>query len=76
MAAAKSINFRMSDNLSGIKSYVGTIDNKWVLMEHDYKSKILSYTFSGDITPGRHTFKLTVADNKNNFADFTADFYR
>ncbi|SDD64510.1 Peptidase family M23 [Mucilaginibacter pineti] len=76
MAAARSINFRMSDNLSGIKSYVGTIDNKWVLMEHDYKSKILSYTFSGDIGPGKHVFKLTIGDNKNNFADFTAEFYR
>jgi hypothetical protein len=76
MKMARSINFRMSDNLSGIKSYIGTIDNKWVLMELDYKTKILSYTFSGDITPGRHTFKLTVADNKNNFADFTADFNR
>ncbi|WP_295720927.1 M23 family metallopeptidase [Mucilaginibacter sp.] len=76
MKMARSINFRMSDNLSGIKSYIGTIDNKWVLMELDYKTKILSYTFNGDITPGKHTFKLTLADNKNNFADFTADFYR
>lgn len=76
MAAAKSINFRMSDNLSGIKSYSGTIDNKWVLMEWDYKSKILSYTFSGEIAPGKHVFKLTVGDNKNNFSEFTADFYR
>ncbi|GAA3966767.1 M23 family metallopeptidase [Mucilaginibacter dorajii] len=76
MKLAHSINFRMSDNLSGIKSYTGTIDNKWVLMELDYKTKILSYTFSGDIAPGKHTFKLTLADNKNNFTDFTADFYR
>ncbi|WP_184542590.1 M23 family metallopeptidase [Mucilaginibacter sp. FT3.2] len=76
LKAAHSINFRMSDNLSGVKTYSGTIDNKWVLMELDYKTKILSYTFSGDIAPGKHTFKLTLVDNKNNFADFTADFYR
>ncbi|MGN8071762.1 M23 family metallopeptidase [Mucilaginibacter sp. SG564] len=76
MAAAKSINFRMSDNLSGIKTYAGTIDNKWVLMEWDYKSKILSYTFNGEIAPGKHVFKLTIGDNKNNFSEFTADFYR
>ncbi|MDN5285147.1 MAG: family metallopeptidase [Mucilaginibacter sp.] len=76
MAAAKSINFRMSDNMSGIKSYAGTIDNKWVLMEWDYKSKILSYTFNGDVAPGKHAFKLAVSDNKNNFSEFTADFYR
>ena len=76
MKLARSINFRMSDNLSGIKSYTGTIDNKWFLMELYYKTKILSYTFSGDIAQGKHTFKLTLVDNKNNFADFTADFYR
>jgi hypothetical protein len=76
MAAFKSINLRMGDNLSGIKSYIGTIDNKWVLMEWDYKSKILSYTFNGEIAPGKHVFKLTVGDNKNNFSEFTADFYR
>ena len=76
MAASKSINFRMGDNLSGIKSYIGTIDNKWVLMEWDYKSKILSYTFNGEIAPGKHVFKLTVGDNKNNFSEFKADFYR
>ncbi|MDR6940597.1 M23 family metallopeptidase [Mucilaginibacter pocheonensis] len=76
MAVAKSINFRIGDNLSGIKSYIGTIDNKWVLMEWDYKSKILSYTFNGEIAAGKHVFKLTVGDNKNNFSEFTADFYR
>ena len=76
MAAFKSINLRMGDNLSGIKSYIGTIDNKWVLMEWDYKSKILSYTFNGEIAPGKHVFKLTVGDNKNNFSEFKADFHR
>jgi len=76
MAAAKSINFRMGDNMSGIKSYAGTIDNKWVLMEWDYKSKILSYTFNSDITPGKHEFKLNVSDNKNNFSQFKAEFYK
>lgn len=76
MAAARSINFRMGDNMSGIKSYAGTIDNKWVLMEWDYKSKILSFNFNSDIAPGKHVFKLTVSDNKNNFAEFKADFYR
>ena len=76
MKAVRSINFRMSDNLSGIKSYTGTIDGKWVLMEHDYKSKILSYTFNTDIAPGKHVFKLVLVDNKNNFSEFAADFYR
>ena len=30
--------------MSGCREFSGKIDNKWVLVEHDYKSKILSYT--------------------------------
>jgi hypothetical protein len=76
MAAIKKISFKIDDNLSGIKSYTGKIDSKWVLMEWDYKTKILSYTFTNDIMPGKHIFELTVSDNKNNISNYTADFYR
>jgi len=74
---AKGIFLHIGDNLSGIKTYSGKIDGKWVLMEWDYKTKVLSYSFSnGDITPGKHQFDLMVTDNKNNVAHYTAEFYR
>jgi hypothetical protein len=73
---ARKIMFRMSDNLSGVKSYAGHIDGKWVLMVLDYKTKILSYTFDDDITAGKHIFELTVTDNKDNSSEFKANFYR
>lgn len=76
MAALKSINLRMSDNLSGIKNYAGKIDGKWVLVEHDYKTKLLRYFFDADIKPGKHNFELTVTDNKDNVSKYSADFYR
>jgi hypothetical protein len=76
MAKSRGIFLRIGDNLSGIKTYTGKIDGKWVLMEWDYKSKILSYTFTNDIAPGKHIFEFTVSDNKNNDSRFTADFYR
>ncbi len=72
----KKIFFRMSDNLTGIKTYNGRIDGKWVLMEWDYKTKLLSYTFDDSITNGKHTFELSVGDGKNNISTFTADFTR
>ena len=75
MALVKGIFLRIGDNLSGIKSYTGKIDGKWVLMERDYKTKILSYTFT-DIAAGKHIFELTVSDNKNNISNFTAAFNR
>jgi murein DD-endopeptidase MepM/ murein hydrolase activator NlpD len=76
MRQMKAIRFRIGDNLSGIKSYAGKIDGKWVLMEWGYKTKILSYTFNNDIAAGKHIFELTVTDNKNNSKYFTAAFNR
>ena len=76
LSAAKGIFFRISDNLSGIKSYMGKIDGKWVLMEWDFKSKILGYSFNADIAAGKHIFELTVTDSKNNSRYFTATFTR
>jgi murein DD-endopeptidase MepM/ murein hydrolase activator NlpD len=75
MAKLSHISLRISDNLSGIKSYNGKIDGKWVLMEWDYKTRVLSYTFD-NIAPGKHNFELTVTDNKDNNAVYTADFYK
>ncbi|MDF2435063.1 MAG: hypothetical protein JWP44_4694 [Mucilaginibacter sp.] len=76
MAQSHSIYLKIGDNLSGIKSYNGKIDGKWVLMEWDYKTKVLSYTFDKDVAPGKHIFELTVSDNKDNISQFTANFYR
>ncbi|WP_448697291.1 M23 family metallopeptidase [Mucilaginibacter sp. AW1-3] len=76
LAGAKTFSIRISDNLSGIKSYTGNIDGKWVLLEYDYKTKVLIYTFDESIALGKHIFNLSVADNKNNLSQFTANFYR
>lgn len=76
LAAVKTVKFRMGDALSGIRSFVGKIDGKWVLLEWSYKTKLISYTFTNDIAPGRHNFEVTVTDAKNNISKFTADFTR
>lgn len=76
MAGKRAISFRMSDNLSGIQSYIGKIDGKFVLMQWDYKTKILNYFFDDQVGAGKHTIELTVTDNKNNQAVYNAEFYR
>ncbi len=76
MEKARGVFLRIGDKLSGVKTYNGKIDGKWVLMEWDFKTKVLSYTFDGNLLPGKHVFELTVGDYKNNNAQFTADFYR
>ena len=76
LSRMKKLSLKIGDNLSGIKSYAGTIDGEWVLMEWDFKTKVLSYIFTTGIQSGKHIFNLTVTDMKNNTATFKADFYR
>ncbi|WP_460679530.1 M23 family metallopeptidase [Mucilaginibacter koreensis] len=76
LRTAKTIAVRMSDNLSGIKTWKGKIDGKWVLMEWTYHNRIPKYTFDSSIAPGKHTFEFTATDFKNNTSTFTAEFYR
>ena len=72
------IQFRINDNLSGIKSYRGEIDNKWVLFEFDAKSNILSYTFDKSKMEFEisHHLSLVVIDNKDNRSEYKAVFYK
>ena len=76
MAVSHGIFLKIGDSLSGVKTYNGKIDGKWVLMAWDYKTRILSYTFDSTIAAGKHIFELTVGDNKDNKSQFTAEFYR
>src|ERR1700743_644501 len=76
MAKPQRIALKIGDHLSGVKSYSGKIDGKWVLMEWDYKTHVLSYKFDKDVMSGKHIFDLTVTDNKDNISQFTAYFFR
>lgn len=76
MAASKFMSFRISDNLSGIKSYKGYIDGQWILVEHDYKSKQFRYFFDEHCLPGKHQLDLIVTDQKDNIKKLTLNFYR
>jgi len=76
LSKMKRLSLKIGDNLSGVKSYVGKIDDKWILMEWDYKTHVLSYSFDHTLSPGKHQFELTVTDFKDNIAHFTANFIR
>jgi murein DD-endopeptidase MepM/ murein hydrolase activator NlpD len=76
MAGVSRMTFRISDNLSGIKSFKGTIDGNWILMEFDQKTATLWHTFDERTSSGKHTFQLEVTDKKLNTKTYTATFYR
>jgi hypothetical protein len=70
------IRFKISDNLSGIKSYNGYIDDSWVLFEHDAKSNTITYRFDNKIKTGKnHQLKLIVSDLKDNIKEYNATFF-
>ena len=76
MVAIPKLIFKISDNLSGIRSYRGTINGRWVLMEFDGKSATLWHTFDEQTLPGVHNLQLFVTDMKNNSNIYTANFNR
>lgn len=67
---------KISDNLSGVETYRGEIDGKFVLMELDGKSGTLSYDLrAGKVTRGgNHKLRVTVTDACGNRTEYTQNF--
>ena len=72
------VQFKISDNLSGIKSYRGEIDGNWVLFEYEPKSNILSYSFDKRrMAFGKsHLLRLVVTDYQGNSNEYKAVIYK
>lgn len=64
----KKLEFKISDNLSGIKTYRVELDGKWLLFEYEPKAQSLFCLNNADLPKGKHTLKVTVTDNKGNTA--------
>jgi hypothetical protein len=60
------LKFRISDELSGISEYRGTVNEEWILMEYDAKNDLLFYYVNGHLKKGANNFRLKVKDSKDN----------
>ncbi len=71
------LTFEITDDLSGLKSYNGYIDNEWALFEYDMKSDRLTYTIDRDrLTAGKkHALEIVVVDERNNISVYRSGFY-
>ncbi len=76
MRGVKNMRFKISDDFSGINTYVGRIDDQWALFEYDAKNNVIFYDFDADrITKNsQHTLDLKVTDYKGNTTEYTAKF--
>lgn len=70
----KFIQAKITDNLSGIDSYNGYIDNKWVNFYYDAKNDVIQYNFDEYCTKGEHLLKIIVTDNVGNKSTITQKF--
>jgi len=73
----KSIEFTISDALSGIKTYDGYLNENWILFEYDYKTKKIVHFFDdGIVAEGQNNLKVVVTDNVGNSSIFETQFFR
>jgi hypothetical protein len=66
----QNIQFKVTDNLSGVANYNAYLNGEWVLMEYDGKRNLLSYYFDKRLQSGENDFKLVVSDSKNNSSQY------
>ncbi|MEJ2883136.1 M23 family metallopeptidase [Pedobacter sp. GR22-6] len=76
MNGLSKMSFKIRDNMSGIKSFNGYIDGKWVLMEFDTKTASLWHSFDESTGPGKHSFELLLSDMKENTRKYSITFYK
>ena len=75
MRGRKGFELRISDNLSGISSWRGTLDGDWILLEYEPKTKTLSHAFDEHSEgAGKMEFKLNVVDERGNTSSYRSEF--
>ena len=69
----KTIQFKIKDNLSGIKSFRGEINGEWILMDYDHKRHLISFDINNNKLKGKQKLSLTVTDNVNNTTTYNSE---
>ncbi len=73
----KSLKVKIDDDLSGIKNYTASINGKWILMERNHNTNILTFDFNDLTFEGtEYNFEISVTDNAHNTKTYKTTFYR
>ena len=72
----KVLDFKVADNLTGIKYYRATIDGKWILLEYEPKKNSLFCKNDDRIPNGTHQLILKVTDGKANSSTLLFDYVK
>jgi len=74
LTSQQTIKLILKDKESGIKSFRGEIDGKWILLDYDHKQNLVRFDIDNNIIKGEHIFTLKVIDNVGNIAKYEAEF--
>jgi hypothetical protein len=66
-----NLKFKISDNLSGIKSYSATINGQFLLLVYDPKKNLITARAKNSNKRLQGEFILTIEDNLGNIAEIT-----
>ena len=74
----KKLTIKINDNESGIKSFNGWINNKWILLEYESKKNMLTYDFEDKVNSNdsKNELVVSVEDNCGNLSMKKIIFYR
>ena len=75
MSKASRLLFTATDNMGSIKNFRAELDGKWLRFTND-KGKNFIYIFDEQCPPGKHTLKISVADEAGNTAERVFTFTR
>lgn len=77
LSKQNTLEFEISDELSGIDTYNGFLNGKWILFDYDYKTKKITHDFSDNVViEGKNELKIVVTDNVGNSTIFESHFFR
>lgn len=66
-----TLKFHLEDDLSGFQSISGTLNGKWVLLEHDPKNDLIFYVKDERFISGQNTIRITVKDKVGNVKELS-----
>lgn len=71
------LKVQIEDNQSGINTYNAFLNDVWILMEYDYKTKMLVHDFADQkVVEGKNDLRIIVTDNVGNSTTFETHFFR
>lgn len=77
LSKQNTIQLSITDDLSGIKTYNGFLNGKWILLDYDFKTNLITHDFSDNVViEGKNDLKIEVVDNVGNSTIFETHFYR